>query len=68
MAKKLKYREMMPCGKCAVCGINLWAEHGNQPAPHTYPCRVENCAHPSTAAVVHFPRSLTGNSTAMIEG
>lgn len=68
MDKKLKYREILPSGKCRVCGINLWAEHNNQPAPHTYPCRIENCAHPSSAQIVMFPRSATGSSIAMIEG
>lgn len=66
--KKLDYRNIHPTGKCDVCGINLWAEHGNKPAPHTYPCRIENCSHPSNAEIVMFPRSLTGSAIALIEG
>lgn len=58
--KKLNYRTLEPSGKCAICGINLWAEHGNKPAPHTYPCLINNCAHPSDAKVLTFDRSLTG--------
>lgn len=68
MAKKIDYRAIQPAGQCKVCGINLWAEHDNQPAPHTYPCRIEGCAHPSTAKIISFPRSMTGNAIALIEG
>jgi hypothetical protein len=68
MAKKIDYRAIKPCGQCKVCGINLWTEHGGKPAPHTYPCRIEGCAHPSTAQIVNFPRSLTGSAIALIEG
>jgi hypothetical protein len=65
---KMNYREMKPTGKCKICGINLWAEHNDQPAPHTYPCRIAECAHPSKAPVIQFPRSVTGSAIAMIEG
>lgn len=65
---KLNYRELQPTGKCKTCGINLWAEHGNKPAPHTYPCRIAECEHPSNAKVIAFPRSITGSAIAMIEG
>lgn len=66
--KKLNYLQLKPIGKCKTCGINLWAEHGNQPAPHTYPCVIANCAHPRSAQVISFPRSLTGSAIALIEG
>lgn len=66
--KKLDYRNIKPCGKCVICSINLWDEHGGKPAPHTYPCRIENCAHPTSAAIIQFPRSLTGSAIALIEG
>lgn len=66
--KPLNYRAIKPSGKCKVCGINLWAEHGDKPAPHTYPCKIAGCEHPSTAQIVQFPRSLTGSAIALIEG
>jgi hypothetical protein len=68
MPKKINYSQMLPVGKCKVCGINLWAEHNNGPAPHTYPCLIEGCAHPSSAQIIAFPRSMTGNAIALIEG
>jgi hypothetical protein len=68
MNKKLDYRMIKPCGKCKVCGINMWNEHGGKPAPHTYPCRIAGCANPSDAQIISFPRSMTGSAIAMIDG
>ena len=65
---RINYLKTKPCGKCDVCGINLWAEHGNAPAPHTLPCRLQGCTHESSAKIISFPRSATGSSIALIEG
>ena len=61
-----KYRETKPTGKCEICTINLWAEHGNAPAPHTMPCPITDCPHKSSAKVLAFPVSSTGSSLANI--
>lgn len=65
---KPKYREIKPSGKCPTCTINVWAEHGDKPAPHTLPCTMGNCPHKTTAEVLPFHRSIVGSSLAMIEG
>lgn len=41
---KMNYRELTPVGKCKTCGINLWAEHGGEPA--IWPCGVPACPYP----------------------
>lgn len=55
-------------GKCKKCGINLWKQHGNQPAPKAMPCPLQGCEYKSTAKVLTFERSATGSPIALIEG
>ena len=65
---RINYLNTKPTGKCEKCGINLWAEHGNAPAPHTLPCQLQDCTHERSAKVISFPRSMTGSPIALIEG
>lgn len=65
---RINYLKTKPTGKCEKCGINLWAEHGDAPAPHTLPCQLQGCEHESNAKIIAFPRSMTGSPIALIEG
>lgn len=63
--KKVDYLETKPIGTCPICGINLWAEHDNGPAPNTLPCQIEGCLNNNKAAlVIPFDQSLTGSAMA----
>lgn len=64
---KVNYLATKPVGTCKVCGINLWKEHGCQPAPHTMPCQLEGCPHKTEAKILQFPRSSTGSALALLE-
>lgn len=56
---KLKYRELQPTGKCSVCGINLWEEHGNEPA--IWPCGLGGCPYPDKPQVKVEHSSIGGS-------
>ena len=62
------YRDQRPSGKCSICTINVWEEHGDKPAPHAMPCNQLGCPHKTSAVVLSFPRSSTGSSLAQITG
>jgi hypothetical protein len=62
------YRDTKPAGKCNACTINLWAEHGDKPAPNAMPCPMANCPHKTSAKLLSFPKSSVGSSLAMITG
>jgi hypothetical protein len=40
MARRIDWK---PTGKCSHCGINLYAETGNQPHKIAMPCNVSGC-------------------------
>lgn len=58
----MKFREMDPCGKCKVCGINLWEETGGKPA--IWPCGVQNCPYETEEEqrAIRYDRSAIGGS------
>lgn len=66
--KQINYASKKPCGKCKVCTINLWSEHGNKPAPIAMPCGLDNCPHQTSAEVIKIEYSPLGSSLAMITG
>lgn len=55
-------------GTCAICEINLWAEHNNGPA--IFPCGIKDCPYePDGPQNADFEFSLGGSSLAqLIEG
>lgn len=59
-----------PCltksGTCPTCGINTYAERGNEPA--VWPCGVNGCPYPPRGKVIPFPLSSTGSSLLQIAG
>ncbi|MEK9695908.1 MAG: hypothetical protein VW270_09095 [Candidatus Poseidoniales archaeon] len=58
--------EMEKTGTCSICGINLWAEHGNRPS--VFPCGVKSCPYETEEArlAIEYERSTSGSSLAQI--
>jgi len=65
---KVNYLATRPIAKCDKCGINLWAEHNDGPAPTAMPCPISGCKNQSDAKLLQFPVSSTGSPIALITG